>query len=346
VWFVFSMILLPAITILLLFEAWFAKLTDRALWMLRPFFNANTSTKKRFHSLLARYKHPSRFKEDIFRELKKNSIQIKTSFANALFVRHFFQSDEQLPDWKIDEKSAGLRFGRMLGVRIPVSLQSNVPFEKIIPVGGTVVKPVLGCAGTGVFLVKTMEDITELKTGRILRSWAQLKARVSQILAERKVPFDAWMVEEFIFDASGNIPVDLKFNAFYGRIGWVTEIRRPPDIRFHFMDGEGKTIKEGLFRKKELFVGEGIRREEIALAERISLEIPVPFMRIDFLRGVDGLVLNEFTPRPGSTGYMNETWDSHFGRMYHEAEARLLNDLLSGKRFDTFKKATSKTRVK
>ena len=93
-------------------------------------------------------------------------------------------------------------------------------------------------------------------------------------------------------------------------------------------------------RRPGLFFGKGVTEQEIVLAKQISLEIPAPFMRIDFLRGERGLVLNEFTPRPGVIGYFNEKRDSLYGRMYHEADSRLLNDLLSGKRFEAFHNAT------
>ncbi len=76
-------------------------------------------------------------------------------------------------------------------------------------------------------------------------------------------------------------------------------------------------------------------------AERISLEIPAPFIRIDFIRRAAGLYFCEFTPRPGSVGAFNRKYDHLLGVKFHEAEARLYNDLMSGKEFIVFNKVFS-----
>lgn len=72
------------------------------------------------------------------------------------------------------------------------------------------------------------------------------------------------------------------------------------------------------------------------LAKRISLAIPAPFIRIDFLKSFDGLVFGEFTGHPGSYEQFNRKTDRLLGEFFVSAEARIVNDLLNGKTFDAF----------
>jgi hypothetical protein len=96
----------------------------------------------------------------------------------------------------------------------------------------------------------------------------------------------------------------------------------------------------------EVLTGYGIQDSEIALAERISREIPAPFMRIDFLRSPDGLVFGEFTRRPGSYGKFSVKFDRWLGDMFLSAEARLFDDALAGQKFPLFESVTSRRNAK
>lgn len=337
---VLSIILQKGLRLLFACESGLGKLTDKILRKTPSVFGVNKSMGDRFYRLLAKHIHPSRLKDEMFQEIQQRNIPLKVSLTNALFVRHYYHAEAGLPEWRIDNKHAGKRFAQELGLRVPKTLQADVSFDRIVPTEGILLKPENGCSGAGVFIVRSLEDITELKTGRLFLSWAELKTRIAQMLSGHDVLADSWMVEEFVGDGEGNVPVDVKFNTFYGQVGWMAEIRKHPNVKYHMMDGAGNTIKSELYQADELFIGKGVGEPEIALAKQISLEIPAPFMRIDFLRGEQGLVLNEFTPRPGVMGYFHEKRDSLYGRMYHEADSRLLNDLLSGKRFEAFHKAT------
>jgi hypothetical protein len=85
------------------------------------------------------------------------------------------------------------------------------------------------------------------------------------------------------------------------------------------------------------FYGEGVNSREAEIAAKISLEIPLPFMRIDFLRSADGnLIFCEFTPRPGDFEKLNAGTDARLGREYSAAFARLYDDVLNGKSFKLF----------
>lgn len=59
-------------------------------------------------------------------------------------------------------------------------------------------------------------------------------------------------------------------------------------------------------------------------------------MRIDFLAAKSGLYFCEFTPRPGDFEKFNDATDEMLGTLYLDAELRLVNDLVFGKRFTEF----------
>lgn len=86
----------------------------------------------------------------------------------------------------------------------------------------------------------------------------------------------------------------------------------------------------------QLFVGKGFTQQELAQVNEISRQIPSPFMRIDFLRGENGLVFGEFTPKPGNYDEFEETIDRWLGDCFLGAENRLVTDMLQGKKFDAF----------
>src|SRR5699024_12457653 len=78
---------------------------------------------------------------------------------------------------------------------------------------------------------------------------------------------------------------------------------------------------------------------------RSSSEIPVPFLRIDFLRGEDGLIFGEFTPKPGNYDEFDERTDQLLGDYFLDAEARLVDDLLNGKQFGAYKELSNLTNL-
>jgi hypothetical protein len=84
------------------------------------------------------------------------------------------------------------------------------------------------------------------------------------------------------------------------------------------------------------FAGRGFTPEMLETAERISAEIPAPFLRIDFHSTGSELVFCEFTPTSGSIWSYGRETDQFLGECYLDAEARLLDDLLKGKSFDVY----------
>ena len=94
-------------------------------------------------------------------------------------------------------------------------------------------------------------------------------------------------------------------------------------------------MQTGKYEEEE-FLGSGISRQHIELAEKISLRIPVPFIRIDFLKSKDGPVFGEFTPKPGNFQGFDAETDAWLGKEFAEARGRLVADLMKGKTFTEF----------
>ena len=132
---------------------------------------------------------------------------------------------------------------------------------------------------------------------------------------------------------------DLKFYCFYGRVGVVLEVERYPKSQYCWWSWEGARTETGKY-SESLFDGAGFTQEHRALAERISAAMPLPFMRIDFLKAENRLLFGELTPRPGNFHAFNDETDRQLGDLYLEAEGRLMDDLLNGKGFPEFRAAT------
>lgn len=259
----------------------------------------------------------------------------------ALRTRMSRVSGIKRPEFLVNNKLAAYKFVDLLGVRRPKVFGEPCPHKELEPMGGIVIKPAQGEATIGVFLVYSEREIYEPKRGVRLSSWGDMLARMETLLARKQVKRDAWLKEELILgDCVQQTPADdLKFLCFYGKVALVREIVRLPKTRDCWWTGEGKKVVTGqvLSKDGEILEGRGFTASQLELARRVSLAIPAPFMRIDFLRCGDELVFGEFTPRPGSFAKFDDETNRYLGDYYLDAEARLTRDLLNDKKFDEFR---------
>jgi hypothetical protein len=326
----------PVIWLLLKSEACIVNLSDRLVRMTLSAHKVSSKISLRLFGLLGKHLSPSRYRDEMAKDLRAHGLAINTSLAAAIYMRYAYSKPSELPEFKINPKSEGIRFARAAGMVVAKQFQGPVSFNKIIPIEKVVIKPENGYSAHGVFIVKSLSEMLELNSGKVYNSWDSLLQRIQTILYQGVVQSDSWIVEEYVSKDKGNIANDLKFNVFYGVMGWVAEMERHPSIRCYMMHPDGKELVSKLYSKEETFLGRGATQEEMKMVEKLSLQIPVPFMRIDFLRGSAGLVFDEFTPRPGIIGYFDKKWDQLFGQMFYEAEARLRADLVAGKKFELF----------
>lgn len=242
------------------------------------------------------------------------------------------------PEWRLNSKDKGLRFARKQGIPCPKIYARNVQANQLDFHLKSVIKPANGAASRGVYLVLEDGTIFEPSRNQELQGEQALRDAIQKDLASNRVYDDRWIVEELITEDSAGIKpgCDLKFYCFYGEVGLVLEVERAEKNRYCEWDGHGNFISTGKYIGCE-FDGRGVDSEQLALAKELSLAIPAPFMRIDFIRSYsspEGMVFCEFTPRPGNFHRFNLATDRRLGDLYLEAEARLERDLLCGKKFE------------
>jgi hypothetical protein len=258
----------------------------------------------------------------------------------------------RLPGWPLAVTSTGSEFIDLLNVRRPATYTRGVRFADLELTPGTVVKPDRGSGSFGCYLVYAEDDVVHVKDGRTFRDRDDLQRHAMAVLKDRSsvtsATKDRWSVEELILrDKALKKPaVDLKFWTFYGQVAFINEVNQHPETRRDFWSREGERISPPGSWGSPSFEGEGVKPEYVELVERISLEIPYPFMRIDMLHGDGELIFGEFTPRPGGSDYFTPEWDRHLGEMWGLAENRLQQDLLEGKEFAAYSSLIKKSRRK
>lgn len=274
-------------------------------------------------------------------------IQQAASFRGSLSMRmRKTQLHANLPEWPLDDKQHAYNFVNSLNMPIP-ELDNTVYSIETVPVKeGIVIKPADGAGARGVYLVHTTEDIYDVKNSKTLSSWSELIEHMQKDLQTEAVAEDSWIVEQLIYENKAETAParDFKFYCFYGKVGIILEIVRDPEVRQCWWTVEGERVHTGKY-EESLFHGLGVTAEDIKLAEQLSSEIPVPFLRIDFLRGEDGVVFGEFTPKPGNYDEFDQRTDQLLGDYFLEAEARLVEDLLQGKEFRAYKEHVGKITV-
>lgn len=251
------------------------------------------------------------------------------------------QLHDSLPEFALDDKQTAYEFAKMLQLKVPKVDEKTYKASDISEKTGVVIKPVDAAGARGVYLVHDEEDIYDVRHGKKLVSYQMLQEAMQRDLVTEAVPNDEWMIEELIYEnRTLKTPArDIKFYCFYGKVGLILEIIREPELRQCWWLRDGTRITTGKY-DDQLFIGDGVTEREIELAEKVSAEIPAPFVRIDFLRSEDGLVFGEFTPKPGNYDDFDQETDQLLGDYFLEAEGRLTSDLLNGKQFTTFQRFT------
>jgi hypothetical protein len=242
-----------------------------------------------------------------------------------------------VPEWVLNNKIKAYEFIDSLNFRRPNVIDSNVRMETISPGEKIVIKPYNGFSSRGVYLGFKENHVYKVKTGELIDDWATFRSHMQNDLSSGAVKEDRWIVEELILEKGDDLmPArDLKFYCFYGHAALVLEIVRFPNAVYCFWDRDKKMVDTGAYLD-QLFPGAGFSKQMLEVAEAISLNIPSPFMRIDFHSTGSELVFCEFTPRPGGAWLYSKKVDQLLGDSYLAAEGRLLNDLLAGKKFEAF----------
>lgn len=248
--------------------------------------------------------------------------------------RAFIQQDATA--WILDNKLTAYQFAADLGLQIPITRLHTVPHRDLHLSSGTVVKPLDGIMSRGVYIIGN-DAIVDLPRNLTLPSTDALRQSIAEDVASGDVAEDAWIEERLIFsDHDPSAPArDIKFYCFYGVVGLALETVRSPDVQRCWYGSDGQPTRTGKYTDR-LFAGNGIPEGYMELAQRISLAVPAPFLRIDFLASPDGPVLNEFTPKPGGASQFNSSTDRRLGKLMVSSAGRLHTDLVNGKKFPEF----------
>jgi hypothetical protein len=255
---------------------------------------------------------------------------------NAVARAFLLERAKSCPQSILGRKDVGRAFAASQGLKVPMVFQSKVPYGAIEWRNSCVIKPTASSASKGVFLANGDKTFLDLRSHEIFGDQGELKRRIKRCLKAGQVSLDSWQVEELILGQAGRWPpLDVKFYSFYGRVALVVEIQRFPTLRYNWYDASGQPVVTGKYKDLQ-FEGEGFTHAELESAAQVSLQIPLPFIRIDFLRSASGLVFGEFTPEPGKFEKFDTETDVALGHEYNRAAARLQDDLLAGKRFTAF----------
>lgn len=275
-------------------------------------------------------------------EEKSMSLKNVASFRASLSIRmRQKQLINLLPEFTLENKLDAYHFVDQFNIRRPEVTEGHFSMEHLPKKAGTVIKPTDGAGSRGVYIIHHTNDIINVKESKKIQSLVELEESMQKDLTKGWVSEDKWMAEELIIeDKENKLPAsDLKFYCFYGKVGLVLEITRYPERKHTWWTATGERIRTGKY-EEALFKGKGVTDEELAQVAELSLQIPAPFIRIDFLRSEDELVFGEFTAKPGNYDEFETATDEWLGDYYIEAEGRLVNDLLNGKVFTAYNSFT------
>lgn len=217
-----------------------------------------------------------------------------------------------------------------------------------------VLKPEFGSTSHGVFIVLGQEEDGYVVAGHgEHRSIDFILDSLSDI--ERKYGISPgkgfFIAEELMRDRDGIGPApDIRAFMFQGRVGFFSIESKNRDTgvlttALFDEDFEPIPVNSGRFwpyekSKLDNFVQRPAPTNalEIAsVAKRVSVAVPTPFARVDLYNSHRGIMLGEVTLTPGSFYYgtrqvMSDQESERLGRLWEEAENRLLGSVPGGVR--------------
>lgn len=290
---------------------------------------------------------PDHLTHSLLRRIERQDLKVKRGLSFRSFMVQESESRRlgmRSSSWELDQKISAYKFIDALNIRRPVTDLTAYKFDQLPRYSPSVIKPVRSTGSRGCYLIYSESEIVHVRDGAQFNSWREMGAHAKEMMsrsATRPLP-DRWFIEELVLESSTTrTPApDLKYFTFYGQVLIVLEVRRELGrSRYSFMLPDNTPVRPGTW-DYEYYEGMGTNTDHLRLVEKISHEIPHPFSRIDMLKGEDGLVFGEFTPRPGQYQNFTDDWDRTLGEAWIRAQHRLQQDLLEGKTFDAFINST------
>lgn len=241
------------------------------------------------------------------------------------------------PFHTLDVKDKGYEFARLCGVRCPVARYDlrlgELRFDQL-----AVTKPMYSDGGKCIYAwAPRGDEYFDYFSRRIEKSEEAIKSRMQADFIEKGVKREGWIQEEIIVGGDGTPKTthDVKFYAFYGEVQAVLQVDRWDSKTFVFFDAQGKSIDTGAYPVHES-IAPVYSSELVELVKRLSLKIPWPHVRIDFLVSDNDFAIGEFTSNPGSFADFNDEWDVRLAQAYQGAFDRLYQDFLQQKDFPEY----------
>lgn len=229
-------------------------------------------------------------------------------------------------------KSRGRSVAVAAGVDVPKLLAGPIPLGELnLDEYGDnfVIKPDWGTSSRGVLVLRKVDrdSFRELISGKVLHRDEIRPAILEGMAITRRDSSDRILVEESI--ANGDLrPQEWKVFAFHGRVGLVQQMDRNADqTRMKFYSSTGEPL--GRLRSDIVFAPElvpsPVFAEIIEAAEAISAAIPTGFVRVDLFEQEGGrILLGELCMGPGGDLLFKKGWDRKLGRMWDDADRRLI----------------------
>lgn len=228
-----------------------------------------------------------------------------------------------------NSKSKDRDIFRMSGIDCPEIYLYDVDFYESLNFLECVIKPVVGSSSKGVF-VKRADKYHHVFDGRVF------DANAAKEIIKKTSGTTLVLIEELVSLEAGPAK-DWKFYTFYGEVSLVIEIDRSlGSPKYCFYDSLGEVTDAGIYPSEDLFVGSGVSKNAFELASKVSLTIPSPFIRVDFLSSGEEFLGGEITSNPGYFHMYSQAWDRYMGISFLRARARLFRDVLDGKNFDEY----------
>lgn len=272
---------------------------------------------------------------------RKGTPAIPPSFRAAMdsLVRRYHYQAQQAGGTSFEQLAGDRNWvaGQMAAWGVPTARILNQDFalqhlrDALEGVNTCVIKPRQAHSSRGVLSLQRIDPITfnSLQQRKNLRLVEILEHLYAE-MREHQFP-NHWQLEELLLPPSGLLrPVDdFKFYAFRGRVALVLQVARGQQGQcYRWYDRSWYPVDTGKYdgAQDPTLLPPRDPQALLAVAERISADLPVPFCRIDLYETRQGVVLGELTAVPGTYHVFGDQADAYLGAMFELAST---TDVLS-----------------
>ncbi len=233
--------------------------------------------------------------------------------------------------WPFMRKGGGVREAvEALNLAAPKMLYGPLPSADVpwddLP-SSFVIKPSAGSSTRGVFVMRRSADgrFDDLIGGRrwtaeqLVRQYQQRPSNWRDVLK------DEVLVEELV-ECGGRPSYDWKFYAFRGEVALIVQVDRLGHKRMRYYLPDWTPVRHvwsGRYDVDDPLDPPTRPDELLDTATRVSLALPIPFVRVDMYANDAQVLIGELTPFPGTCHEHSRAWDRILGEAWERGEAAL-----------------------